>query len=82
MLADGAQHDDPYPRILVDRFEHEAQLVALRHLDDVERRPVEDHVGALALVVDLDPEAVEAREPRIGKSHGRAHTLAHTVVPC
>jgi len=33
----------------------------LRHLDDVERRPVEDDVGTLVLGIDLDPEAVEAR---------------------
>jgi hypothetical protein len=70
MLADGTQHDDPHLRLFVKRFEHQAQLVALRHFDDVERGPVEDDVGTLALAIDLDPEAVEAREPLIGKSHG------------
>ena len=60
MLADRAQHDDAHARILVERLEHEAKLVALRHRDDVERRPVEDDVGALARGVDLDAEAVEA----------------------
>ncbi len=58
MLADGAQHDHPHARVLVDRFERQPQLVTLRHFDDVERRPVEDHVGALALGIDLDAKAV------------------------
>ncbi|MNJ78471.1 hypothetical protein D3C77_762340 [compost metagenome] len=43
----------------VERFEGLAQLVALAHGDDVQRRAVEDDVGALAGRVDLDPEAVE-----------------------
>jgi len=70
MLAGGAQHDDPYLGLFVDCFEHQAQLIALRHFDDVERRPVEDDVRTLVLAIDLDPEAVEARKPRIGKTHG------------
>ena len=73
MLANRAQHDDTYPRIFVKRFEHEAQLVALRHLDDVERRPVENHVGALALGIDIDAKAVELCEACVGKRHGSAH---------
>jgi hypothetical protein len=78
MLAGGAQHDDPHLRLLVDGFEHESQLVALQHFDDVERLPVEDDIGALVLAIDLDPESVKARMSRIGKSH----RSAHTVVPC
>ena len=72
MLADRAHHDDAHARILVERLEHEAKLVALRHRHDVERRPVEDHVGALARRVDLDAEAVERREARIGESRVHA----------
>ena len=30
MLADGAQHDHAHARILVQRLEHQAELVALR----------------------------------------------------
>ena len=64
---DRAQHDDAHACVLVERLEHQPQLVALRHRDDVERRPVEDDVGALARRVDLDAEAVERREARIGE---------------
>ncbi len=46
-------------RILVERLEHEAKLIALVHLDDVERRPVEHDIGAFARRIDLDAEAVE-----------------------
>ena len=53
--------------VLVERLEHQAKLVALRHRDDVERRPVEDDVGALARRVDLDAEAVERGEAGIGE---------------
>ena len=48
MLADGAQHDDAHARIVVERLEDETKLIALSHFDDVERRPVEDNVGAFA----------------------------------
>ena len=48
MLAAGPQHDDADPRIGVGHLEGGAQLFALGHRDDVERRPVEDDVGALA----------------------------------
>ena len=77
MLADGAQHDDAHARILVERLEHQAQLIALPHLDDVERRPVEHDVGALARGVDLDAKAVEflVLQTRIGKR-------GHAAVPC
>ena len=70
MLADCAQHDHAHRRIFIERLEHEAQLVALRHGDDVERRAIEDHVGALARGVDLDAKAVERRQARIGERHG------------
>ena len=46
-------------------LEHQPKLVALRHRDDVERRPVEDDVGALARGIDLDAEAVERGEAGI-----------------
>ena len=49
------------------------QLVALRHRNDVVGRPVEDDVGALMRLVDLDLETVELGEPGIGESVGRGH---------
>ena len=45
--------------VRVERLERDAQLLAREHADDVERRPVEDDVGAFARRVDLDTEAVE-----------------------
>jgi len=33
--------------VLAERFEHDAQLIALLHFNDVERRPVENHVLAV-----------------------------------
>jgi hypothetical protein len=45
--------------LFVERLEHEAKLIALSHLDDVEQRPLQDHVGAFARGVDLDTEAIE-----------------------
>jgi hypothetical protein len=75
MLADCPQHDDADAHVLVQRLEHEAQLVALGHLDDVERGPVEDHVSAFARCIDLDAEAVERGKPRIGEGHRCAHAL-------
>ena len=71
MLARGAQHDHAHARILIERLEHQAELIALAHFDHVERRPVEHHIGALARRIDLDAEAVEfCLQTRIGK---RAH---------
>ena len=76
MFADRAQHDHAHALVLVQRLEHQAELVALRHFDDVERRPVEDDVGALLGDVEFDLEAVERRETRIVEDH-----FAHAVVP-
>src|ERR1700730_17486095 len=73
VLADGAQHDDAHASILVERFEDEAKLIALSHFDDVERRPVENNVGAFAGRIDLDAKAVQRLQPRIGK-------ITHSVV--
>src|SRR2546425_13352787 len=67
MLADRAHDDDAHARILVKRLEHEAQLLALRHRHDVERRPVEDYVGAFARGIDLDAEAIECGKARVGE---------------
>ncbi len=67
MLAHRAQHDDAHAGILVERLEHQAKLIALAHLDDIERRPVEHDVGAFARRIDLDAEAVELLQTRIGK---------------
>src|ERR1044072_5668756 len=71
-----AEHDHAHPCILVERLEHETKLVALRHRHDVEGRPVEDHVGALARFVDLDAEPVECRKARIDEGH-----RSHAAVP-
>src|SRR5207248_296617 len=59
MLAVRAQHDDAHPAVRVGGLEGDAQLFALTHRDDVERRPVEDDVDAFLRGIDLDPEAVE-----------------------
>src|ERR1051326_2821915 len=77
MLADRAQHDDAHALVLAERFEHGAQLVALRHFDDVERRPIEHHVGALARGVGLEAKAVECVvfDMPLGKRF-------HAAVPC
>ena len=37
MLADRAQHDHPHALVLVQRLEHQAELVALRHFEVIER---------------------------------------------
>ena len=63
MLADRADHDNPHALIFVQCLEHEPQLVALRHRDDVERWAVENDVGALAHLVDFDLETVEPGKP-------------------
>ena len=75
--ADRAQDDHPHARVRVHGLEHKANLFALTHLNHVERRPVENDVGALAATIDFDPEPVQVREPRIGK-HAR---LVHPVIP-
>src|SRR5579862_4640294 len=74
MLAGRAQHDDAHARILVERLEDQAKLIALRHFDDVERRPVENDVGAFAGRIDLDAKTVEGLQTRIGK-------FTHAAVP-
>ena len=53
------QYDDADPRVGVERLEHGTQLLALGHCDDIERRAVEDHIGALPRGIDLEAEAVE-----------------------
>jgi hypothetical protein len=74
VLADGAQHDDTHARILVERFEDQAKLIALPHFDDIERRPVENNVGAFAGRIDLDAKAVKGVQTRVGK-------FTHAAVP-
>src|SRR5580693_296572 len=74
MLAGRPQHDDAHARILVERLEDETKLIALPHFDDVERRPVENDVGAFARRIDLDAKAVEGLQARVGK-------FAHAAVP-
>src|SRR5580704_8558782 len=74
MPAGRPQHDHAHAGILVERFEDQAKLIALPHLDDVERRPVENDVGAFAGRIDLDPKAVEGLQTRVGK-------FTHAAVP-
>src|SRR5580704_7913924 len=74
MLAGCPQHDDAHPHILVERFEDETKLIALPHFDDIERRPVENDIGAFAGRIDLDTKAVEDLQTRIGK-------FTHAAVP-
>ena len=59
--------------VVVEALEHQPELVALRHRHHVERRPVEDDVGALARFVDLDAEAVERGEAGVVEDGGGAH---------
>src|SRR5262245_8035155 len=78
MLADGAQHDHADTVVLVEQLEGATQLVALRHGHHVERRAIEDHVGALARFVDFDAEAVERFQAGV-LEHDRC---IHAAVPC
>jgi hypothetical protein len=75
MLASGPQHDDADAGIGVERLEHRAQLFALGHRDDVERWPVEDHVGALPLGVQLQAETVET----LGERRHQRRQIAHAI---
>ncbi|MNF41831.1 hypothetical protein D3C84_228690 [compost metagenome] len=54
-----AQHDDAHVLVCIEGFEDQAQLIALPHGNDVQRRPVEDDVGALAGHIDFNLEAIE-----------------------
>src|SRR6516165_1129567 len=75
MLAGGPQHDDADARIGGERLEHRAQLFALGHRDDVERLPVEDHVGALPLGIRRQAEAVET----FGEHRHQRRRIAHAI---
>jgi hypothetical protein len=67
MLAQRPHYDDADAVVGIERLEGDAQVLALRHRNDVERRPIEDHIGTLAPGVDLDAETVErAGDYRIG----------------
>ncbi len=67
ILSDRTHHDDAYAVVLIECLEHQPELVALRHRHHVERRAVEDDVGAFMRFVDLDLEAVELGEAVIGE---------------
>ena len=62
------QHDDTDARMLIERLEGQAELVALRHRHHVVGRTVEDDVGALMRLIDFNLEAVELRKTGISKS--------------
>lgn len=49
VFADRAQHDHANAVIFIERLEHQPQLVALRHLDYVQRWAIEDDVGPFLL---------------------------------
>ena len=78
-VADRAQHDHAHAPVLVERLENQSQLIALRHLDHVERRPVEDDVGAGARLASIDAKAVELGKPGSPKVIPVTSMLA---VPC
>jgi len=77
MLANSAKHDHADAFVLVERFEHEPQLIALGHFDHVERRAMKDDIRALLPGVQFNREAVECREARIVESQ-----RSHAAVPC
>ena len=76
MLAGGPQHDDADAGISIERLEHRAQFLALGHRNDVERWPVEDHVGALPLGIQLQAEAVET----FGEPWHQPRRIAHAII--
>jgi hypothetical protein len=65
VLALSAKYDHADAIILVERLEDAAKLVALAHRDGVHRRAGQHDIGALALGIDLDAEAVEVLQARI-----------------
>jgi hypothetical protein len=79
MFADRPDDDDAHARVFVERFEHQPQLVALRHRDDVVGRSVEDDVGALMRLIELDLEAVELGEPPIFENIGNGHFISFSL---
>ena len=69
MLANGAQHNHAHTLVLVERLEYKPQLVALSHLNDIERRTIKNDIRALLFGVQLDFEAVVRRQARVVESH-------------
>ena len=59
MFSDRPQHDNPNAGIVVEHLEHKPQLIALRHLDDIEWRPIENDVGTFSLTINFDAETIE-----------------------
>ena len=66
MPAVPAQDDHPHGGVRVERLEGEAELIALRHADDVVGRAGEDDVRALLRDIDLDPESVQVLQQLVG----------------
>ena len=73
MLTQRPQHDDANVHVGIERLKGSAQLLTLPHRYDVKRRPVEDHIGTLALDVDLNVKTVK----RVG--HYRLGHTRHSV---
>src|SRR5262249_54792566 len=65
MFPRGTQHNDANAPILVQCLEHEAELIALRHGDNIEGRAIEDDVGTLACGIGLDTKCIERSEAGI-----------------
>src|SRR4029077_6335345 len=69
MLPDCAHHNNAHVFVLVERLKSYPQLIALWHLDDVERRPVEDNIGAFLSDIDFHTEADECGAAWVGRGH-------------
>jgi hypothetical protein len=67
MLADGADHDDANPLVLVERLENQTELIALRHRNDIVGGTIEDDIRAFMRLVDFDAKSVEFGEAGIGE---------------
>src|SRR5262245_46925909 len=76
MFPDRTQDNHAHAVIFIECLEHHPQLIALRHFDDVERRAVENDVGAFLLGIHFHAETVELRQARVGKCE-----RGHVAVP-
>ena len=77
ILAFRAEHDNAHIVVTVERREHRRELLALRHADDVERRPVENDVGPCA--VYFHAEAVEVlKHGLVCLAHGGPQSCSYS----
>jgi hypothetical protein len=80
VFAVGAHDDHPHALVFIQRFECGAQLVAGMHRNDVQRRPMQDDVGALTCGIDLDREAIELLKQRLAAMGQVSHFVYSLVV--